>query len=406
MYNIRKIDDDLTFVGVNDRRLTLFENVHPLPEGVSYNSYLLKDEKTVLFDTVDWSCGRQFFENVEAALDGRDLDFVVVHHAEPDHAATLDEILMRYPNARVLCSAKAKTFLEQFGHHIADRVDTVKNGDTVSFGKHELTFISAPMVHWPEVLVSFDTTTGTLFSADAFGSFKTLDGVLFEDEINGAEEIAWLNEARRYYTNIVGKYGKNVQMLLKKASGLDIKMICPLHGVIWRQDIDRFIEKYDLWSRYEPEHLGVVIACGSMYGNTEQAADILANALVQRGVKRVRFFDVSKTHPSYVIASIFRYSHLVVASPTYNLGIYPTVHNLIDDMKNLHIQNRTISIIENGSWAPKSGSLIAKELEGLDNITYLGDPITVKSSVNDETRESLIALAQAIADDIYAKKNK
>ena len=186
MYNIRKIDDDLTFVGVNDRRLTLFENVHPLPAGVSYNSYLLKDEKTVLFDTVDWSCGRQFFENVEAALDGRDLDFVVVHHAEPDHAATLDEILMRYPNARVLCSAKAKTFLEQFGHHIADRVDTVKNGDTVSFGKHELTFIGAPMVYRPAVLVSFDTTTGTLFSADAFGSFKTLDGVLFEDEINGA----------------------------------------------------------------------------------------------------------------------------------------------------------------------------------------------------------------------------
>lgn len=405
MYNIRKIDDDLTFVGVNDRRLNLFENVHPLPEGVSYNSYLLKDKKNVLFDTVDWSCGRQFFENVEAALDGQDLDYIVVHHAEPDHAATLDEILIRYPKARVLCSAKAKTFLEQFGHDVTNRVDTVKNGDTVSFGKHELTFIAAPMVHWPEVMVSFDSTTGTLFSADAFGSFKTLDGVLFEDEINGAEEIAWLNEARRYYTNIVGKYGKNVQMLLKKAAGLDIKMICPLHGVIWRHDIARFIEKYDLWSRYEPEHLGVVIACGSMYGDTEQAADILANALVQRGVKRVRFFDVSKTHPSYVIAAIFRYSHLVIASPTYNLGIYPPVHNLIDDMKNLNIQNRTISIVENGSWAIKCGTLIGEELEGLSDCSILGNRVTLKSSVSEDNRESLIALAQAIADDIYAKKN-
>ena len=270
MYCVRKITEDLYWVGGNDRRLALFENIHPIPKGVSYNSYLLMDDKTVLFDTVDWSIGRQFIENINAVLGNRSLDYMVINHMEPDHAACIEEIIIRYPGVKIVCSKKASLFMHQFGFDIDGKVTEVSEGDVMSFGKHVVTFVSAPMVHWPEVMVTFDTTNGVLFSADAFGSFGSLDGKLFNDEINFDRD--WIDDARRYYTNIVGKYGPQVQDLLRKAGTIDIKTICPLHGPVWRNNLGYFLDKYDKWSRYAPEEKGVMIVYGTMYGNTEAAA--------------------------------------------------------------------------------------------------------------------------------------
>ncbi|WP_040639975.1 FprA family A-type flavoprotein [Pseudoramibacter alactolyticus] len=398
MHHIRKVTDDLYWIGANDRRTERFENIHPIPEGVSYNAYMLLDEKTVLFDTVDWSCGRQFFDNVEAALNGRPLDYVIVHHVEPDHAATLGELLLHYPNARVIGTAKAKQFLTQFSTDVADRFDAVKNGDSKSFGRHEIHFVAAPMVHWPEVMVSFDSTNGVLFSADAFGSFKALDGKLFADEVNFDRD--WIDEARRYYTNIVGKYGKNVQGLLKKTAALDIRMICPLHGLIWRKNLSYFIDKHDKWSRYEPESKGVLVVYASMYGDTEQAADILAGKLVENGVTDVRVFDISKTDKSYLISEAFRLSHLVLASCTYNLHIYPPMDAFITDMKMLALSGRTVSVIENGTWAIKAGTLIEEKLAAMKDMKRLENKVTIQSSVSTDNKAALDALADAIAADI------
>ena len=324
MYNVRKVAEDLYWVGANDHRLALFENIHPIPRGVSYNAYVLTDEKTVLFDTVDWSACRQLLENLDHVLAGRPLDYLVIHHMEPDHGASVQEILLRYPGVKVVSSAKAFTMMRQFGFSTeGHECVEVKEGSTLSFGAHSLTFLSAPMVHWPEVLVSLDTTNGVLFSADAFGTFGALDGALFADEVDFDRD--WIDDARRYFTNIVGKYGPQVQALLKKAAGLldQIKFICPLHGPVWRENLSYFIEKHDLWSRYEPENRGVLIAYASMYGNTEEAAQALASCLYERGVKDVVVRDVSNTHVSTLIADAFRLSHIVLASVTYNLGIYP-----------------------------------------------------------------------------------
>ena len=343
---VRKVTDDLYWVGANDHRLALFENIHPIPFGISYNSYLLLDEKTVLFDTADWSVGRQFLENVEAVLDGRPLDYLVIDHMEPDHAAAVGEILLRWPEARILASPKAAVFLKQFGFCAEGRADVVREGDKRSFGKHDVTFIGAPMVHWPEVMVTYDLTDGILFSADAFGTFRALDGKLFADEVDFGRD--WMDEARRYYTNIVGKYGAQVQTLLKKLASLDVRMICPLHGPVWRKNLGVFLEKYGKWSRYEPEEKGVVIVYASMYGNTESAAQILAAKLAERGVTNTRVYDVSGTHVSYLIADVFRYSHLVLASVTYNLGIFPPMLAFVEDMKALNVQNRTCAVMENG----------------------------------------------------------
>ena len=284
MQCVRKVTEDLYWVGANDKRLALFENVHPLPNGTSYNSYLLMDEKTVLFDTVDWSVCRQFLENLDYVLDGRSLDYLVVNHMEPDHGSSINEIMLRHPDVKVITTKKASVMMEQFGFNTAN-VQTVAEGEKISFGKHEVTFVMAPMVHWPEVMVTFDTTNGVLFSADAFGSFGSLDGKLFADEVN--YDVDWILEARRYYTNIVGKFGPQVQKLLGKASGLDIKYICPLHGLVWRKDFGYFIEKYDKWSKYEPEEKGIMIAYASMYGSTESAANILAAKLCERGMTNI-----------------------------------------------------------------------------------------------------------------------
>ena len=398
MYNVRKVTEDLFWVGANDHRLHLFENIHPIPRGVSYNAYVLTDEQTVLFDTVDWSACRQLLENLDHVLAGRPLDYLVIHHMEPDHGASIQEILLRYPQVKVISSAKAFTMMKQFGFSTGDHECVeVKEGSTLSFGKHSLTFLSAPMVHWPEVLVSLDTTNGALFSADAFGSFGALDGALFADEVNFDRD--WIDDARRYYTNIVGKYGPQVQALLKKASGLldQVKFICPLHGPVWRENLGYFVEKHDLWSRYEPEDRGVLIAYASMYGNTEEAAQGLATRLYERGVKNVVVHDVSNSHVSYLIADAFRLSHIVLASVTYNLGIYPVMHNFISDMKALNLQNRTVGLIETGTWAIKSGELMQKELEGMKNMNVLPDKLTLTSSLPAERACDLDAFADALA---------
>ena len=397
MYTVRKVTDDLYWVGANEHRLHLFENIHPIPRGVSYNSYLLMDEKTVLFDTVDWAVCREFLNNVEHVLDGRDLDYVIINHLEPDHAASLDEVLLRYPNAKVISNERAFMMMRQFGFNVDGREIEVAEGDAMSFGKHEITWVAAPMVHWPEAMVSFDVTNGVLFSADAFGTFGALDGKLFADEVNFDRD--WLDDARRYLTNIVGKYGPHVQDLLKKAGTIDIKIICPLHGPVGREDLGYFIEKYDKWSRYEPEEDGVLLVYASMYGNTEYAAQCLATKLCERGMTNVHMYDVSKTHVSYLVSEAFRLSHIVLASVTYNLEIYPVMHQFLNEIRMLNLQNRTVGIIENGTWAPQAGTLMEEFLDkNMKLMDTLGGEVTVSSSLTDSTEKELDGLADSIIE--------
>ena len=396
MFCVRKVTEDLYWVGGNDRRLALFENIHPIPRGVSYNSYLLLDEKTVLFDTVDWSIGRQFLDNVQAVLNGRNLDYLVINHMEPDHGASIEEIILRYPDVKIISTEKSFMLMRQFGFNIDGRIEEVSEGDTKSFGKHEVTFIAAPMVHWPEAMVTFDNTNGVLFSAYAFGAFGALDGKLFIDEVDFERD--WIDDARRYYTNIVGKYGPHVQSLLKKASGIDIKMICPLHGPVWRTNLGYFLDKYDKWSKYEPEEKGVMIVYASMYGNTESAVNSLATKFVEKGIKNVVMYDVSSTHVSNLISETFRVSHVVLASVTYNLGIYPPMHNYLMDMKALNLQNRTFAIIENGSWACRSGNLMREFLEGMRDMTVLDDKVTLVSSMKEDNITDMDILVDSVME--------
>ena len=398
MYCVRNVTEDLYWVGANDHRLALFENIHPIPRGVSYNAYLLLDEKSVLFDTVDWSACRQLLENVDYLLGEKQLDILVINHMEPDHGASIEEILLRYPKVKIVSTEKSFMLMRQFGFDIDDHeLIEVHEGDTMTFGKHTVTFVYAPMVHWPEAMVTFDVTNGVLFAADAFGSFGALDGKLFNDEVNFDRD--WIDDARRYFTNIVGKYGPHVQALLKKAATIDIKIICPLHGPVWRSDLGYFIDKYDHWSRYEPEEKGVLIAYASMYGNTEAAAQALASKLCEKGVTNVHMYDVSNTHVSQLISETFRLSHVVLASVTYNLGIYPVMHNYLMDMKALNLQNRTFAIIENGSWACKSGDLMQKFVdEELKNMTVLNERLSLASALKPDKVTELDALADSIIE--------
>ena len=399
MHNIRKIDTDLIYVGASDRRLALFENIYPIPNGVSYNSYVLLDEKTVLMDTADTSVAHRFFENVAAALDGRPLDYLVINHMEPDHCALIEDILLRYPDLTIVTSAKALGMIKQFfTPDVEGRTQVVAEGDTLCTGRHTLQFVMAPMVHWPEVMVTYDTTGGVLFSADAFGTFGAINGNLFADDLDFDRDC--LDEARRYYTNIEGKYGAQAQALLKKASALDIKMICPLHGPVWRKDFGYFIGKYDIWSRYEPETTGVMIAYGSIYGNTENVADILAAKLAEKGVRDIAMYDVSKTDVSYLVSSAFQFSHIVLASSTYNNGIFTPMENFLLDIKAHALQNRTLAVVENGSWAPQSGKLIRSILETMKNMQVLGENLTLKSCLKDCQMNDLETLAETIANDI------
>ena len=396
MYAVRNVTEDLIWVGANDHRLALFENIHPIPRGVSYNSYLLLDEKTVLFDTVDWSIGRQFLENIEYVLDGRPLDYMVINHMEPDHGASIEEVLLRHPEVQIISTEKAFMLMRQFGFDVDGHMIEVEEGDVQSFGKHEVTFVYAPMVHWPEAMVSFDITDGTLFAADAFGSFGALDGKLFNDEVNFDRD--WIDDARRYYTNIVGKYGPHVQSLLKKAGTIDIKTICPLHGPVWRTDLGYFLDKYDKWSRYEPEEQGVMIVYASMYGNTEAAAQNLAAKLCEKGMTNVVLYDVSNTHVSQLISETFRLSHIVLASVTYNLGIYPLMHNYLMDMKALNLQKRTFAIIENGSWACKSGSLMREFIDDMREMDILDEQVTLMSSMTEDNGSDMDTLADGLIE--------
>ena len=398
MYCVRNVTEDLYWVGANDHRLALFENIHPIPRGVSYNAYLLLDEKSVLFDTVDWSACRQLLENMDYLLEGKPLDYLVINHMEPDHGASIEEILLRYPKVKIVSTEKAFMLMRQFGFGVdSHELIEVHEGDTMSFGKHTVTFVYAPMVHWPEAMVTFDVTNGVLFAADAFGSFGALDGKLFNDEVNFDRD--WIDDARRYFTNIVGKYGPHVQALLKKAATIDIKVICPLHGPVWRSDLGYFIDKYDHWRRYEPEEKGVMIAYASMYGNTEAAAQALASKLCEKGMTNVHVYDVSNTHVSQLISETFRLSHVVLASVTYNLGIYPVMHNYLMDMKALNLQNRTIAIIENGSWACKSGDLMQKFVDDeLKNMTVLNERLSLASALHPDKVTELDALADSIIE--------
>lgn len=392
---VRKLNDSLYWVGVNDRRIALFENVYPVPKGVSYNSYLLLDEKCALFDTVDAAFTHQLMENVEHVLSGRNLDYLIVNHMEPDHCASISDIITRYPDVKIVCTAKAAAMIKQFfTFDVDNRVVPVKEGDSLSLGSHELTFLMAPMVHWPEVMVSYEKTEKTLFSADAFGSFGSIDGNIFADETDYQGE--WLREARRYYSNIVGKFGMQVQALLKKAAGLEISMICPLHSMVWRNDIPWLLDQYSKWSSYQPEEKSVVLAYASVYGHTENIVDILAGKLAENGVKHIAVYDVSKTHPSYIIGDVFRCSNLVLASITYNNGIFCNMDTLVHQLAAHNIQNRTIAFVENGTWAPTSAKLMKEGLAGLKNNTLLEAGVSVKSSLKEDQLESIQALADAI----------
>lgn len=399
MYCTKKLTDDLTWVGVNDRHLSLFENVYPIEKGVSYNSYVLLDEKTVLFDTVDKCSSMQFFENVSHVLGDRKLDYIIVNHMEPDHAATLQETVEKYPEAKVVCNKKALEMIKQFfDFDIDSKVTVIAEGDTLNTGKHNLTFVMAPMVHWPEAMVTYDTVDKILFSADAFGTFGAMSGNIFADEVNF--ETEWLDEARRYYTNIVGKYGMQVQALLKKASALEIKMICSLHGPVWRKNIEWFIDKYQKWSSYTPEENSVLILVGSIYGHTENAAEVLATKLSDLGIKDLKFMDVSRVHPSYVVAEAFKYSHIVIAAASYNTGIFTPMETVLLDLKAHNLQSRTFSIMYNGSWAPVKETAFTDILCAMKNSTILNNVIKITSSFKSSREAELDAMAQEIKESI------
>lgn len=395
MQNARKVTEDLYWIGANDRRLTLFENIFPIPRGVSYNSYVMLDEKTVLLDTIDAMVSGQFFENLDAVLRGRELDYLVVNHMEPDHCAMIGDVVARYPKIQIVGNAKTFTMMKQFfDFDLENRTIVVKEGDTLNTGKHTLHFVMAPMVHWPEAMVSYDETDKILFSADGFGSFGALNGNIFADEVDFDRD--WLDDARRYYTNIVGKYGASVQALLKKAATLEIAMICPLHGPIWRENLGYILEKYQKWSTYEAEEEAVAIFYASMYGNTASAADALAGKLAERGVKKITVRDVSNTHVSELIGDTFRVSHLVLAAPTYNGDIYPVMSNYLHDMKALNVQKKTVGIIVNGTWAATAGKQMRAMLEELKDMTILPEQITVKSAMKENQEAELEAFADAI----------
>ncbi len=396
MYNVRNVTNDILWVGASDRRLALFENIFPIPRGVSYNAYVLLDEKTVLLDTVDSGVAAQFFENLAYALGARKLDYLVVNHMEPDHCAMIGDIVRRYPEVQLVGNAKTFGMMQQFfGTDFAERAVVVKEGDTLSTGAHTLHFVMAPMVHWPEAMVTYDDADKVLFSADGFGTFGALNGNIFADEVDFDRD--WLCDARRYYTNIVGKYGASVQALLKKAAGLDIAMICPLHGPIWRENLGYILEKYQKWSTYEAEDSAVAILYASMYGNTASAADALAGCLAARGIKNIAVYDVSNVHVSELIGEIFRVSHLVFATPTYNGGIYPVMENLLSDMKALAVQKKTVALLENGTWAATTAKQMRERLSELKDVTVLDTQVSVKSAMKADRREELEKLADAIA---------
>ncbi len=390
MQNVRKLTQDVYFIGAEDDRIQLFENMFPLERGVSYNSYLVMDEKTIVFDTVDYSVGLQFIENIKNVLGEKPLDYLVISHMEPDHCAYLQQIVNLYPEVTIVGNTQTFKMIDQFFDVQLTHKLIVKEYDTLCTGVHTFTFIMAPFVHWPEVMVAYDAYDKILYSADAFGTFNTLDGAVFDDEVCFEKE--YMDEARRYYTNIVGKYGMQVQTLLKKASALDIQMIAPLHGVVFRKEIPMILEKYQKWSTYTAEEKGVLIVCGSIYGNTLQAMRGLASCLHEKGNHAVKLVNVSRTHPSYIIADMFKYSHIVFATPTYNAGVFPLMETLLQDMCMLQVQNKKIVLIDNGTWAPLANTQMIKKLGSMKNMECIYDAQSIKSSLKD------ISVLENIAD--------
>ncbi|MCR5149502.1 MAG: FprA family A-type flavoprotein [Eubacterium sp.] len=396
MHNTIRVNNDVTYIGASDRRIALFENAYPVGNGMSYNSYLVTDKKTVLLDTCDSTVEKQFLENLENALAGKALDHIIINHMEPDHSASLKAVLEKYPSATVIGTMQVSKMVQQFtGIDITDRFNAVKEGDTLNTGSHTFRFITAPMVHWPEVMMTYDETDKALYSADAFGRFGALSGNIFDDEAS-----LWnghLSSARRYYANIVGKYGIQVQAVLKKAAALDIKMICPLHGPILRENLAYYLDKYDKWSSYTPEDNSVIIAYGSVYGGTENAADILAAKLSEKGVKNIRIYDVSKTHYSKIVAEAFRAKALVFAAPTIDGGLFTEMETVLNEIKNKNLANRTVAFIENGTWGPLAAKSMAAYFEGLKNINILPEKCTVRSTVSEANLEELDKMADSIA---------
>ena len=396
MHNCISITDTLTYLGGNDRRIALFESAYPVPRGVSYNSYLLKDEKTVLFDTVDEAVAEQFFENLSCALGERALDYIVVHHMEPDHSATLRRLLQAHPEVTVVTTQKAAAMMKNY-FGFAGKTALVKEGDTLCVGAHTLRFVLAPMVHWPEVMMTYVAEEGILFSADAFGTFGALPGSIFADEVDFERDF--LADARRYYFNIVGKYGVQVQNVLKKAAGLEIRLVCPLHGPVWRRDFAWYLGKYCTWSGYLPEERGVAVFYASVYGHTQNAVEIVASAVAAKGVK-VRVYDVSVTSVGELVSEAFRFSHAVFASTTYNNGIFISMEQLLADLAAHAWQNRAYAVIENGSWAPQAGALMDAQLSAMKNMRRIGEKTTVLSAVNEESAAALRELAALVAADV------
>lgn len=394
---IRNIVDDIIYVGASDKRLGLFENLFPIPNGVSYNSYLINDKYTCLMDTCDASVDKQFIENLKAALNGRGLDYLVVNHMEPDHAALISDVVRLYPNVKLVLNQMTLKFLnqaidEKFSYII------VKENDSLDLGKHKLTFIMAPMVHWPEVMMSYDSYSKVLFSADAFGTFGALDGNIFASELK--LDDSFYSEARRYYTNIVGKYGSNVLNVLNKAKTLEIEYICALHGPIWHNNFNELLNLYALWASYKEEEKGVMICYASMYGNTANAAYFLANELAKNGVNGIKVYDVSQTDVSYLISDTFKYSNIVLMAPNYNANIYPKMEAYLMDMVHLNVSNKHFSIIENGTWAPVISKKITDYVIELSNTKLVGEPIKIKTSGNIETKTKLNELAAMITKDL------
>ncbi|MDE6626961.1 MAG: FprA family A-type flavoprotein [Lachnospiraceae bacterium] len=377
---------DIFYVGANDKDLDLFEGQYVVPKGVSYNSYVIMDEKIAIMDMVDQRKAADWFVNLESVLGERKPDYLVVSHLEPDHSANLQEVLAKYPDIQVVSNAKLLGMLPQFFDvDLTERSITVKEGDTLELGRHTLHFVMAPMVHWPEVMVTYDSTDKILFSADGFGKFGALD-----------EEEEWADEARRYYFNIVGKYGMPVQTLLKKASSLDIQIICPLHGPVLSENLDYYLDKYQTWSSYKPEKEGVFIAFSSLHGNTAMAARKLAEQLQAKGVEKVVVADLAREDMAECVANAFCYDRLVVAAPTYDGGLMPVMEDFLYHLKMKAYQNRKVAIMENGSWAPMSGKLMKEAFDKMKDITVLEDMITIRSTVKEEDINNIERLAQKL----------